>query len=46
LHAGMPREMVQWLRGDAMRDAIDIYNHINPMDVRREYLAHIPQLGI
>ena len=46
LRAGMPREFVKWLRGDAMREAIDIYNHINPEDVRRSYLARIPQLGI
>jgi integrase/recombinase XerD len=46
LRAGMPREFVKWLRGEAMREAIDIYNHINPEDVRRSYLARIPQLGI
>lgn len=46
LRSGMPREFVKWLRGDAMKEAIDIYNHINPEDVRRSYLAHIPQLGI
>jgi integrase/recombinase XerD len=46
LRAGMPREFVKWLRGDAMKEAIDIYNHINPEDVRRSYLARIPQLGI
>lgn len=46
LRAGMPREYVKWLRGDAMREAIDVYNHINPEDVRKSYLAHVPQLGI
>ena len=46
LQAGMSREFVKWLRGDAMKEAIDIYNHINPEDVRRSYLAHIPQLGV
>jgi integrase/recombinase XerD len=46
LRAGMPREFVKWLRGDAMKEAIDIYNHINPDDVRRSYLARIPQLEI
>lgn len=46
LRAGMSREFVKWLRGDAMKEAIDIYNHINPDDVRRSYLAHIPQFGI
>jgi integrase/recombinase XerD len=46
LQAGMRREYVQWLRGDKIKEAIDIYYHINPEDVRKSYLAHIPQLGI
>jgi integrase/recombinase XerD len=46
IRAGMRREYVQWLRGDAMKDAIDVYNHIDPEDVKRSYLAHIPRLGI
>ena len=46
LRGGMPREFVKWLRGDAMKEAIDIYNHINPEDVRRSYLARIPQMEI
>ena len=46
LRAGMRREYVAWLRGDAIKEAIDIYFHVSPEDVRREYLAHIPQLGI
>jgi integrase/recombinase XerD len=46
LRSGCPREHVQWLRGDAIREAVDIYYHIDPEDVRRAYLAHIPRLGI
>jgi integrase/recombinase XerD len=46
LRAGMPREYMKWLRGDAMGEAIDIYNHIDPEEVRREYLARVPQLGV
>jgi integrase/recombinase XerD len=46
LRAGMERSHVQWLRGDAIKEAVDIYNHIDPEDVRQAYLAHIPQLGI
>jgi integrase/recombinase XerD len=46
LRAGMQREYVQWLRGDAIREAVDIYYHLDPEDVRRAYLAYIPQLGI
>jgi integrase/recombinase XerD len=44
--AGMPREYIKWLRGDALTDAMDIYNHIDPDDVRKSYLACIPKLGI
>ena len=46
LKAGMPREFIQELRGDVRKEAIDIYNHIAPEDVRKSYLAHVPQLGI
>ncbi len=46
LRSGCPREFVQWLRGDAMKEAIDIYYHIDAEDVRKSYLAHVPQLGI
>ena len=46
LRSGMPREYVQWLRGDAIKEAVDIYYHINPEDVRRAYLAHVPRLGV
>ena len=42
----MKREYVQWLRGDAIKEAVDIYFHIDPEDVREAYLAAIPQLGI
>jgi integrase/recombinase XerD len=45
LRAGMRREYVQWLRGDAIKEAVDIYFHVDPEDVRRSYLAHVPQLG-
>lgn len=44
--SGMSREHIMWLRGDAPLSAFDGYLHLNPEDVRRNYLAHIPQLGI
>jgi len=44
--AGMPREFIQELRGDARREAIDIYDHIDKKELRESYLSHIPQLGI
>jgi len=46
IRAGMPRDFVKELRGDARREAIDIYNHIDKKELRESYLAHIPQLGI
>jgi len=46
LRAGMRREYVKWLRGDAIKEAVDIYYHIDPEDVRKEYMTHIPQLGV
>jgi integrase/recombinase XerD len=46
LRAGMRREYVQWLRGDAIKEAVDIYYHIDPEDVRKSYLAYIPKLGV
>lgn len=46
LRNGMPREMVKELKGDARKDAIDIYNHIDEEQLRRLYLASIPKIGI
>jgi len=46
LRAGMRREYVKWLRGDTIKEAVDIYYHIDPEDVRKEYMMHIPQLGV
>jgi len=43
---GMPREYVKELRGDSLNEAIDIYNHIDVEDLRKSYLACIPQLGL
>jgi len=44
--AGMDREFIKVLRGDRRRDAIDIYDRIDVEELRREYRAYIPQLGI
>jgi len=46
IRAGMSRDFVKELRGDVRHDAIDIYNHIDKKELRENYLAHIPQLGI
>jgi len=44
--AGMSREFIKELRGDVRREAIDIYDHIDPEELKREYLARIPKLGV
>jgi integrase/recombinase XerD len=44
--AGMPREFIQELRGDKRKEAIDIYDHIDHEELKKSYLAHIPQLGV
>lgn len=44
--AGMPREYIKELRGDSRGETIDIYDHIDDEELRRSYLAHIPQLGL
>ena len=46
LRNGMKREYVKELRGDAPTEAIDIYHHIDPKELKDAYLACIPQLGI
>ena len=46
LENGMPREYVQELRGDAHKDAVDIYNHISPEKLREAYLLAMPQFGL
>lgn len=44
--SGMSREFIKELRGDAIKDAIDIYDHIDPEELRAAYLRHIPQLVV
>jgi integrase/recombinase XerD len=44
--AGMDREFIKVLRGDRRREAIDIYDRIDHEDLRRAYLAFVPQLGL
>jgi len=43
---GMPREFIMELRGDKRTSAMDIYYHIDREELRKSYLANIPQLGI
>ena len=44
--AGMDREFIKALRGDRRREAIDIYDRIDRSELKREYLAFIPQLDL
>ena len=44
--AGMTREFIMELRGDRIHDAMDIYYHVDLDELRKSYLAHIPQLGV
>lgn len=46
LRAGMRRDYVKFLRGDVTKEAIDIYYHIDPEDVRTEYLQYVPRFGV
>jgi len=42
----MKREYVQWLRGDAIKEVVDIYFQVDPKGVQEAYLEAIQQLGI
>lgn len=43
---GMPREFIQELRGDRRKDAVDIYDHIDPEELREKYIECIPYLNV
>jgi len=44
--AGCPRAIIQELRGDVRKEAIDIYDHITQDELKENYLKYIPKLGI
>jgi integrase/recombinase XerD len=44
IRKGMSRDYVKELRGDARKEAIDLYNHIDKEDLKRDYLKRIPIL--
>jgi len=46
LENGMKREYVKELRGDARKDAVDLYNHIPKESLKEAYLAAMPQFGL
>lgn len=44
--SGCPRSIIQELRGDSRKEAIDIYDHITQAELKENYLKYIPKLGI
>jgi len=42
----MDREFIKVLRGDARNDSMSVYDHIDREELRKSYLANIPQLGL
>ncbi len=44
--AGMDREFIKLLRGDRRQEAISVYDRVDKEELRRAYLAFIPQLGL
>lgn len=44
--AGMEREHIMELRGDIRDSAMDLYYRIDREELKKSYLAHIPQLGL
>jgi hypothetical protein len=46
LRAGIKREYVQWLQRDVIKEAEDIYFHIDPEDFWKQYLAYTLPLGV
>jgi integrase/recombinase XerD len=43
---GMPREYIKELRGDKRTEIIDIYNHIDRKELKREYLSCMPKFNV
>lgn len=44
--AGMSREFIKELRGDVRGETIDIYDHIEHEELKKEYLRRMPRLGV
>jgi hypothetical protein len=42
----IPRELIRRAAMDVRLEAIDIYYHVEIVELRRSYLAHILQLGV
>lgn len=46
INSGMDKDYVKELRGDSRSETIDIYYHITPEELKREYLQHIPSFNL
>jgi len=44
--SGCPRGIIQELRGDIRKEAIDIYDHITIDEISEAYMRYMPKLGI
>ncbi len=44
--AGCPRHFIKEIRGDANRESMDVYVHVNHDQLKEAYLAYVPQLGL
>ena len=44
--AGMDREFIKLLRGDRRQEAISVYDRVDKEELRKAYIAYIPQLGL
>lgn len=44
--SGMDRDAIMILRGDRRKQSMSVYDHFSKEELRKAYLAHIPQLGI
>ena len=43
---GMPDHVIAHLRGDAESSMVDVYDQLDPEDVRTTYRAYMPRLGV
>jgi integrase/recombinase XerD len=40
------RRALKEIRGDANREAVDVYIHVTPTQLKEAYLTYVPRLGI
>ena len=42
--SGMPRHFIKEIRGDANQEAVDVYIHVSPKQLKEAYLTYVPRL--